>query len=425
MADQERTLIDPLKELTTVVADEQFVGAHMAGRINALSALLADLGNRMNEELRRRWIDRMAEAVSACHANTCGLSPDIQRLSTCAVRALEGRFHAVVEEDYLKAVACYEEAAEAADFVPSELLERTRVLLGGALAEWSRGPVPDNESPVWRQIPEHARALTMWLSRLPAAMLWDWAGDAYCRVDGRMPDARSCYEKGLVILRAAQGEGAQDEHWRSCLCHVELSLANLLLAHSDEWERAEGLYRDVADAVFFERPERKHGEYHDICSLIVPVDSVADATFPEAVWAPHVTAAPPREHQERFANLQAELGERALETLRQEFQENAAGFPVPETYYLVAFLGELYVELKDYGKCANILGRGTAFDFGFFDWTYDELHEASEWAFPFVVHTGTSTLPEGWSNVQITENSLNNSKRPKKATKGRSGDRYA
>jgi hypothetical protein len=379
MSDKERNLLDPLQKLLLVAGDERFVPSELAGRINTLNALLVDLGKRMNEEMRAKWKDRIGGAVSDCDRNSYDLVADKQKVCIAALRTLRGRFYEVVENDYSIAAAHYEEAANAMDFLPNEL--RWQVV-GKMLSMKQYQNIADTNS-------------AFYLKLLPV-YLWDWAGDSYCRVNNKMEDARRCYEQGLGILRPMEAEGSEVEQWQICLCHLEISLANLLLAHFDEWGKAQALYEDAADVVFFKREKKENEQYRGICSIIVSTSSEADVfDFAKSDWTPHVKIPAAQKYREGLTKLKAELGQRALDLLRKEFEKSEEEFPVPETYYLVAFLGELYLALKEYEKCADIVGKGESFDDGFFEWTIDELKQHADWAFPFVVHTGNEYFAKG------------------------------
>jgi hypothetical protein len=374
MDDEERTSLDPLRQLMFVASNEQFVHADLAGKIGALNALLTDFGKRMNEEMRAKWKDRLAEAMSDCSGNRYGLAVETQKLCTAALRTLGGRFYEVVENDHVTAAAHYEEAANAMDFVPNELRKQ---VVGKMLSMKQYQNIVDTNS-------------AFYLKLLPV-YLWDWAGDSYCRVNNKMEDARRCYEQGLEALRLVEAEGAEVEQWETCLAHLKISLANLLLAHFDEWGKARALYEDTADVIFFKREKKENEEYRGICTIIT-----ADAAdFEESDWAPHVEIPAAQKYRDRLIKLKAELGQRALDVLRKEFEKSEEGFPVPETYYLVAFLGELYLELKKYEKCAEIVGKGESFDDGFFEWTIDELKQHVDWAYAFVLHTCNEYFAKG------------------------------
>jgi len=389
MSDKGRTLLDPLQQLLLIAGDERFVPSELAGRINTLNALLVDLGERMNEEMRAKWKDRIGEAVSDCDRNGYDLIADKQKICAAALWVLGGRFYEVVENDHVTAAAHYEEAANKMDFVPGDLFKELNMVLVGKV-DWE-----SNQHLAEKMLYFANVALGIKL-RLPAVGLWDWAGDSYCRVDNRMGEAKRCYEHGLGILRSAEAEGARVELWETSLCHLKMSLANLLLARFDEWEKAKILYSDVAGAVFFNKEERRNEEYRGICSIIVPSNSTADAYFEKSDWALHVNMPAAQKYKDMLTKLKAELGQRALDLLRKEFEKSEEGFPVPETYYLVAFLGELYLALKEYEKCADIVGKGESFDDNFIEWAIsDELIQHANWAFPFVVHTSNEYFAKG------------------------------
>jgi len=98
---------------------------------------------------------------------------------------------------------------------------------------------------------------------------------------------------------------------------------------------------------------------------------------------------------ERLLKLKAELGQRALDTLRTEYEKNEEGFPVPETYFLLDILTEFYTQLHEYEKCANLIDGKHRFDVDFWDYTYDELTEAHDWAFSLIQHVENVSFVRG------------------------------
>ncbi|MDO8490659.1 MAG: hypothetical protein Q7T04_01430, partial [Dehalococcoidia bacterium] len=111
MSDNEQTLLSPLKLILFVAADGR-MPHELAGRTKTLNALLEDRGKSMSPEMRARWTESIAEAVSDCSQNRHGMEVETQKLCATALSALKGRFCEIVEQDHLMAAKHYEEAAE-------------------------------------------------------------------------------------------------------------------------------------------------------------------------------------------------------------------------------------------------------------------------------------------------------------------------
>lgn len=396
MTEEKTVSLAPLNLLLFVAADERFTSGELSSRIKTLNALLEDLGKSMSEEMKRKWRDEAFEVSSDCEENRYGFAVEMQKLCVATLRTLQARFYEVVEEDYLGAAGRYEEAADIIE--QGQPAEIAKVIVK-SLPEETESLLESRNLP---ELEEASRSIDVMLSfvmRFPAVDLWDAAGDAYCRAgetEEKARDARRSYEHALQILKLNKEPGTVDEEWETRLCHVSLSLANLLLARFDEWGEAEALYREAADAIFFNRSEKDNKQYHDICWIIADEDFLGVATSVDrSVCAPHVYPPVTAKHEESLTKLKAELGQKALDELKEEFDRSEEGFPVPETYYLVAVLGELYMRLGQHEKCANVFEESTSFSESFFEWTYDQLCEAHDWAFPFVVHTHNESFARG------------------------------
>ena len=387
MVHEVKLQLDPLIQLLSVMTDAQLVPRDLFVQVKTLNALLEDFGEVMGEDMQARWKDRMAEAVSDCSTNKYGIAEWLQKIYSAALRALEGRFYEVVEKDYLMAGSLYEEAAKTMAVLPSELYaELADAVLKEDLSTGERHRVVEADIKL-------LGTMIAFLLRLPDSVLWDWAGDAYCQVQGKVVDARKCYEQGIEILRSTEVEGVEDEQWQTCLYHLSLSLARLLMAFFDEWDEVESLYRKVSDTVFFSRSEKTKKEYRDLCYIIGEGTEVT-CYMEKPDWAPHIPEVVDPKHKKSLTILNAEFGQRGLDILKEEFENSEEGFPVPETYYLVACLGRLYTDLKEYDKCANIITRGS-FDDIFLEWAYDELDSENDWAYAFLQHMHSHSFAEG------------------------------
>lgn len=126
----------------------------------------------------------------------------------------------------------------------------------------------------------------------------------------------------------------------------------------------------------------KGTEYADICSVMAhrDWDLYSWLTVP---YKPHFVHSMSEDHSKKYYALMGELGQRALDTLRVDFETSEEGFPVPETYYLAAALCHCYLKSGQYEKCASIFDKGTAFDEAFNWWPLEELQEY-EWFLAFM-----------------------------------------
>ncbi len=363
MADEEKTTLNPLKQLLFVATDELFFPKELAGTIKALNALLEDHGKDMGEEMRIQWTINISEALSKYADIKYGIPVEKQNVLTAALKTLEGRFYEVVEQDYVVANSLYEQAAITIESMPIGLLR-------DIIKDFIKRDDFSNQS---LGCLDYLSALLYWHYGYTAAGLWDLAGDAYCHMDGKIGEARRCYERGVEIIENTKLK--ENDYHKMYLCHLYLSLANILLSHFDAWEEVDGLYRNAADAIFFDVQEKSNQEYNDIC-YIIELCGVIETRLQEPDWRPHVNIKVPDKYKEKLYRLLAELGQKALDTLRGDF-EKTEEFPVPETYYLIAALSELYMKLNEYEKCADIIriGRKINFDNSFFEWTWDGLDE--------------------------------------------------
>lgn len=103
-----------------------------------------------------------------------------------------------------------------------------------------------------------------------------------------------------------------------------------------------------------------------------------------------------RKKNERLLRLEAELGQQALDALRSEYERSEEGFPVPETYFLVAILSGIYEKLQNYDRCVNLVNLGSHnFDDAFYEWAFDELTETHDWALSFIQHGENASFARG------------------------------
>ena len=389
MTTEEIASLNPLEMLLFVAADERFVPEELAKTIKTASVLLEDAGANMSEQMKTRWKERVVAATAHCDNNDYGQAPEMQQLCNAALRALEGRFYEVVEKDYLMAGSCYEQAAKVSSLSYEELLNLAALLNLGVLKELK------GDEGIQRML---------WFGNFiyppHAAKLWARAGDVYCRLQERITDAQQCYERGLEILRSSKTKFSTapsdkvDEQWREWMCHLFLSLASTL-AHSGEWEKAESVYRNAADVVFFNRQEKSNKEYRDIVNIIAK-DIYIPWEVPESDVTPHITLSIPDNFKERLLRLEAELGQRAVDVLEEDFKKSEEGFPVPETYYLFAALSELYITLGEYEKCHEVFPHDDGFVDAYLSWTWDELDEAlNGGGVPFAKHMENFSYARG------------------------------
>ncbi|MBI4267279.1 MAG: hypothetical protein HY662_00660 [Chloroflexi bacterium] len=376
--------LDPLKQLLFIVTDEAFMPKQLAVDIDTLSRVLDDLGERMDTDFRATWQNRLREAIAKCEDASCSITSEVRSTCGAALQALQGRFHETVEKDYACAAIAYEEAASRLGNISDDSWGSLagNVLARKSPSETAQAALSQDTLPVrkWQLADADLEMALCYYQRLPPAGLWDCAGDAYFRAGNCAPDVHRCYQTGLGIVEAGHRE-LRLGPGRYMLCHLALPYAHLLTGSqaTDELER---LYRKVADTVFFDLEKRENEAYQEICGVInYGIDASYD--FAEPVWWPHVCVAANDENREWLLKLKTKLAEKALNTLKTEYDKHE-DFPVPESYYLVAILSELYRHSNEFEKCATFVKYGgTPFDDAFFGCSYDELHETG-WAYSFL-----------------------------------------
>jgi len=319
-----------------------------------------------------------------------------------ALRAIEGRFYEVVKKDYHDAGSCYERAANVLAHLPKPQLEKLMACIAQGFLDNREEDLILGEKKVKveeSQLQTLAVALAF-VYRLPEAELWNSAGDTYCRA-GTMALARQCYDRGLKVSSEALA-GEVEKPWAIALrrinCRLLLSMAAAVLIPSDEWEQSELLYRKAADSMFFNIDQKDNTVYRDICGILVHGSgaSLTPIGFVEPDWFPRVPVSIEVQKDERLLRLKAELGQRVLDTLRTEYENSEEGFPVPETYFLVTILSEIYRKLQNHDRCINLISIGSHnFDDGFWEWTFDELTEAHDWSMSFVQYTENVSFVRG------------------------------
>lgn len=386
MVKTNKAQLDPLKQLLFIVTDEDFLPKQLAAEIGTLNGVLEDLGERMGTELRDRWWDRLSEAATKCEDDTSGVMGDVRTICGAALQALGGRFYEIVEKDSVSAGMAYEEAASRLGKMSSESW--------GSLAKDiidRKSPLESEQSTLSQdKLPALERQLAVvsmsicYYQKLPQAGLWDCAGDAYYRAGNNLPDVQRCYKTGLNIVEAGHAENLAGSPAAYMLGHLALPYAHLLTG-SQARNELERLYRKVSDAVFFNLEKKENEAYQNICGVMIygTGASLTIFGFIEPFWFPHASILTSGENQEWLLKLKTELGEKALTVLRTDYDKSEEGFPVPETYHLVAILSELYKQSNDFEKCANFLDEDTQFNGDVFDWSFDELFEA-DWVSSFV-----------------------------------------
>jgi len=203
MTTDDETSLDPLGYLLFVTADERFVPAELAQRIATLNALLKDMGSSMHEALRTKWLHSMHEVLADCANNVYSLSDELLGLSSTTLKALQARFHEIVEGDYSTAAEGYDEASSTIALTPGEPLKAASFLV---FAHFPQEPAASDRSIPWAErhaISDswelHFNAGIALYTQLPHACLCDCAGDAFCRAS-KTADAVRCYQQGLDIL---------------------------------------------------------------------------------------------------------------------------------------------------------------------------------------------------------------------------------
>ncbi|MDY6918436.1 MAG: hypothetical protein SVP26_10955 [Chloroflexota bacterium] len=373
MADGTRRLADPLEQLLQLLDNEHVAPVELAQALVTADALVRDLRGKMTAEIRHKWQVRINELRSACRAGTYAMAEEMAGLCDPTVAALQGRFAELVEEDHVQAARHYEQAATA--------LESMSQGLSSALAMAVQKEAQPDEGLRPKRVEELMKVV--WVT--PSVGLWDLAGDAYARASCRIAEARKCYERGIEVLESCDRLHGDEQARKGAMAHLLLSLARALLQDPERWHQAEELYRRVADMVFFSAEQRDNQQYMDIYSLVDDVLEF-DVRFDRPDWLPHVSCSEHPENRERLVKLQAELGRRALDVLSKEFETSEEGFPVPETFYLVAGTSKQYMHLKEYRSCLSLVEQNASFDGAFFDWAWDELSGTLEWAFAFILY---------------------------------------
>lgn len=394
MTNKGENSLDSLNQLFAVIANNRKVPTKLTDDIRVLNTLVDDMGHRMADDMRLKWIDRMAEIVSDCDKNIYGLTKNTQHLYVGALRGLEGRFNEIVEEDHIAAGKYYEDAARTIDLIPEKL--STDDLLG---------PLPQ-ESGTAGLDASMCVGVDLMILRLPVIDLWDRAGDAYYR-GVKMENAKRCYEAGIETVRVsypkpkepARADLARLRGLDLYFCHLLLSLASVVIVSNDEWDKAEALYREAADTIFFNKEEKTNDQYYDLCGVLALVGATGFLFSRRKGYIPHVRASlHATGQQENLLKLATEIGQKALDELIREYDIKKS-FPVPEIFYLVGILSYFYSDLGQYEKCANFVPLNTNFGRDYWDWTWAELEEladtAFEWVHPHVAYCREMRFAEG------------------------------
>jgi len=409
MDKNEEMFLKPVELLLSLAKDTKSSIAPMSDKIDTLNAILNDFGEGMDADIQATWEQRLSEIISDCDKNTFNLTTGMQKFCLTTLRAVEGNYYTIIKKVYPKAAKCYEYAAETmGSMQQKQLVEPLMLMLTKepivTVQELVQNKDPETFSPddykafdnrveeVEKQHDELNKAMSFGL-RFPEVGLWIKAGDSYFRSKTHILEARRCYERGIKIL---ENDIPSQERNRFAHSRLLLSVAAIDLPVSEKWNGIENIYRKAANKVFFEIEKKDNEAYHDLCSILVfPSTSLADFSFQLSSWVPNMTITVDKENNEKLSKLQAELGQRALETLQADYESSDEGFPLPETYYLASILGGLYNSLKEYEKCKNLINTDTTFGEGFWFWPWEELRETHEWVIPYVSHAEHSSFAEG------------------------------
>lgn len=397
MEDSQELLLDPHKQLLFAISSTHQLLSSLSEEVETLDALINDFGETMSPDIRERWKSKLVQTLHDCEVNSFGLTDEIQGLYMAALHVIEGRFDEVVEKNYHGAGSCYEQAA---NILASMLKSQLEKLISGIIAQGSLDNRVEDLTLDKKKVDffERLDIILAFVYRLPEANLWNRAGDIYCRA-GTRALARQCYERGIKVSSEALA-GEVERPWKIALyqtnSRLALSMAVAVLIPSDEWQQAELLYRKVANSMFFNMEQKDNGAYQDICGVLVYGSDVSPFGFVEPNWFPRVPVSIETQKDERLFRLKAELGQQALDTLRTEYEKRKEGFPVPETYFLVAILSEIYKKLQEYEKCTNLIISGSHdFDDAFFEWAFDEMIRTHDWAFSFIEHLENVSFVRG------------------------------
>lgn len=371
--------LDSFNQFLVAAANNRHAPMTLTDGMRVLHALVDDMGPRMTEELRRRWLDKMNEILSDRGENSYDLTVNTQNLYVGALRGLQAYFCDVVQEDCIAAGRHYEQAARTINLIPESL---------GADELLGAPPKEDGTASLDEIM---CVAVDLIVLRLPIVDLWDRAGDAYCR-GGSMEDAKRCYEAGIETLRVSYPD--PQEPGRADLarlrgsdvyhCHLLLSLANVLVVSKEAWDKTEALYMEAADSVFFSQEEKSNDQYYDLCGLLAQLGATGFSFSRRKrhlphVWVPLLSTG----QRENMLKLATEIGQRALEELIREYDVKES-FPVPETCYLLGILGHYYSDLGQYQRCADFFPRDTKLAGAYWEWTWVELEELAGTAFEWV-----------------------------------------
>lgn len=394
MTNKAENSLDSLNQLFTVIVDNRKVPTTLTDDIRVLNTLVDDMGHKMADDMRLKWIDMMERIVSDCDKNIYDLTENTKHLYVGVLRGLEGRFNEIVKEDYIAAGEYYEDAARTLNLIPEKL--NVEDLLG---------PLPQ-ESKTLGLNEITCVGIDLTILRLPIIDLWDRAGDAYYR-GVKIEDAKRCYEAGVETMRLsypkpkdpARADIAMSRGADVYYCHLLLSLANVVTITKSEWDKAEALYREAVDAIFFSKKEKFNDQYYDLCRVIASLGATGFLFSRRRAYIPHVHIAAPVIQQEgNRLKLATEIGQEALDELIREYDTKEI-FPVPETSYLLGILSYFYSDLGQYEKCANLVPLGTKFGRDYWQWTWGELEELAdtefEWIHPHVSSCREMRFAEG------------------------------
>lgn len=396
MDDIQKLLLNPHKQLLFAVSNTRHLLGSLSEEVETLDALVNDFGEKMSPDIRERWKSKLSQILQSCEVNSLGLTDETQGLCLATLCAIEGKFYEVIDKNPQDAGGCYERAAKVLASMPKPQLEKLMTTIAkGSLASLE-GDSTSNKKEV--KFEEGLGVVLAFSYRLPEAELWNYAGDNYCRA-GTIESGRRCYDVGLQVSNE-QLTGEVVESWATALrrinCRLSLSLAVAVLIPSNEWEHCESLYRKASDNIFFKIDKKDNVAYQDICGILVYGSGITPYGFVEPDWFPRVPVSTAVQKNEQLLRLKAELGKRTLDTLRTDFEKSEEGYPVPETYFLIMILSDIYRRLGEHEKCINLITSGSHdFDDAFYEWTYDELTKAHDWAFSFIEHSENVSFARG------------------------------
>ncbi|MFC1942540.1 hypothetical protein ACFLWU_04915 [Chloroflexota bacterium] len=363
---------NPVEEIIDPLIVCGLVPQPLREKIEEFRELLWNTRMQLSEEIGKAWKLKAEDLLLDCVNNLYNLPDELKTLHVAAAFGLKAGFYVLFEENPQEASINFEEAAKQLEDISEETLS----------------DVMKNDTthtPTEESISHYVGYF-----RLGAIGLWDSAGDNYALSEGRLDDAQRCYEKGINIIESYFQEDKNNSA-NTLITHLKLSLADLLLSNSDDWPRIESLYREAADSIISSHNTvYSNSGYLTLCKVISDKGDGAVLTLPTSEYEPHVIFPVSQSHKERFLELKADFGLKALDRIKSAYENgkrsilNSEKFPVPEIYYLLSILSDLLLRLRQYNECSNLIDDDSEFGKVFWEWTLDGLNRENKWSYSLV-----------------------------------------